>query len=210
MQSDKTNIRIFIALGSNLGDREAHLSQALERIIQLGFRLVAASSKYETEPVGYQNQGWFLNQVIEVALTEQFFKNLSESQRTQIDLCFSNHLVDLASLILADATLPLLHQIEESLGRKREFINGPREIDIDLLLFGNAHFQSLDSTAIKDFYPEVRSSLAIPHPRMHLRRFVLEPLCEIAPEMVHPVLKKTCAELLAALNDRYAVKRLAQ
>src|SRR6185503_3690437 len=99
-------------------------------------------------------------------------------------------------LLLAEDLLRELLLIEGAMGRARDVPNGPRVIDIDLLLFG-------ELIVGPDSNPGERSEeIRVPHPRMHLRRFVLEPLCEIAPELIHPVLGKTCRELLAAVDDR--------
>lgn len=148
-----------IALGSNLespfGDREANLREAVRRLSGLG-EVTAVSSFYDTEPVGYVSQPRFLNAAV---------------------------LLDtgLSATDLMDGLL----QIEQSMGRKRTVVKGPRIIDLDLLLFGD----TVLSTA----------QLTLPHPEMHLRRFVLEPLAGIAPGMVHPVLNKTVKKLLASL-----------
>jgi 7,8-dihydro-6-hydroxymethylpterin-pyrophosphokinase len=85
-------------------------------------------------------------------------------------------------------------RIEEEMGRRRVQKKGPRAIDIDILLFDNTIVDSKE--------------LTIPHPAMHQRRFVLEPLAEIAPELLHPVLKKTIGELLDSLPPGQVVKRL--
>ena len=164
----------YIGLGSNIGDRRANLVDAIERIKELRLEIVRQSSIYETEPVGFTDQPWFLNQVIQAALSVQ--PNAAQAAS------FLAELVD----------------IERQMGRKRTIVKGPRLIDIDLLLFDDLIVQHSNDTA--------RSSktlgIVLPHPRMHLRRFVLEPLCEIAPDLVHPVLKKTCREILASLNDQ--------
>ena len=90
------------------------------------------------------------------------------------------------------------------MGRERTVANGPRVIDIDLLLFGDmiiAHSKDDEEWPFID-----RTDVFVPHPRMHIRRFVLEPLCEIAPALVHPVLKKTCCEMLAEIDDHTKVE----
>jgi 2-amino-4-hydroxy-6-hydroxymethyldihydropteridine diphosphokinase len=124
------------------------------------------SSVYETEPVGVRNQPWFLNVVVE-GETELFPVQLLERMQA----------------------------IEIRLGRRRPAEQGPRTMDIDILLYG-------------DFRIE-RRDLTVPHPRLSERRFVLEPLVELAPELRHPVSRVTMRELLAATPDRSAVRRLA-
>ena len=155
---------VYLSLGSNVGDREAHLRDAQDRLNAVG-RVTAVSSLYETEPVEVTQQPWFLNGVIalETSLTPQ----------------------QLMSAIL---------KIEEAMGRRRVQKKGPRIIDIDILLFGET---ILDSEEV-----------VIPHPAMHERRFVLEPLAEIAPEARHPLLKKTILELRNALPAGQTVRKL--
>jgi 2-amino-4-hydroxy-6-hydroxymethyldihydropteridine diphosphokinase len=155
---------VYLSLGSNVGDREAQLQDALAKLAAVG-SVVATSSFYETEPVEFTRQPWFLNCAIAL-----------ETNKTPEQL--------MAAIL----------RIEEEMGRRRVQKKGPRSIDIDILLFGD--------TIIN--YPE----LTIPHPAMHQRRFVLEPLAEIAPELLHPVLKKTIGELLDSLPPGQVVKRL--
>jgi 2-amino-4-hydroxy-6-hydroxymethyldihydropteridine diphosphokinase len=157
---------VYLSLGSNLGDRENHLQDAIARISAAG-RVVSVSSFYDTEPVDYTDQAWFLN-------------------------CS----IGLKSLEPPEQLLTTLLHIERDMGRQRIEKKGPRIIDIDILLFGET---ILDS-------PE----LTIPHPAMHQRRFVLEPLAEIAPEARHPGLKKTVRELLDALPAGQTVRRHAK
>ena len=154
---------VYLSLGSNVGDRELQLRDALRRLAVNG-RVVAVSSFYETEPVEFTGQAWFLNCVVGLETTET-----------------------------PEQLMTALLQIEQQMGRRRIQKKGPRTIDIDILLFDEA---IVDSPA-----------LTIPHPAMHQRRFVLEPLAEIAPEVRHPVLEKTIRELLEALPAGQIVRR---
>jgi 2-amino-4-hydroxy-6-hydroxymethyldihydropteridine diphosphokinase len=106
--------------------------------------------------------------------------------------------------IQAEALLSDLLKIESAMGRERGIANGPRVIDIDLLLFGDlvvAHSKEDQQRSLIN-----RTDVIVPHPRMHLRRFVLEPLGEIAPAVVHPALKTTCREMLVSLDDPLVVR----
>ena len=168
----------YLSLGSNLGDREANLKEAVERIKVLGLEITGESSIYDTEPVGYKEQPWFLNEVIEAKIPSH--------------------------LIQAEPLLSELLDIESEMGRERSIPNGPRVIDIDLLLLGDL----VIGFSRDDDEPETvnRPDVTVPHPRMHLRRFVLEPLCEIAPDVQHPTLKKTCQQILSELDDPSRVR----
>jgi 2-amino-4-hydroxy-6-hydroxymethyldihydropteridine diphosphokinase len=151
-----------VAWGSNLGDRHAAVASALARLAaEPGVRLVAGSRTRETEPVGGPPQGRYLNGVVVVETT-------------------------LAPRDLLDALL----RIEAAGGRVRAERDGPRTIDLDLLLHGDA------------VVDEPR--LTLPHPRMQARRFVLEPLAEVLPAWRHPALQRTAAELLALLPAKAA------
>jgi 2-amino-4-hydroxy-6-hydroxymethyldihydropteridine diphosphokinase len=197
-QSKDVKIPIYLGLGSNVGDRAAKLREAIERIQALGLEIKRESSVYETEPVGFRDQPWFLNQVIE---TWSFDELISEHG----PVVSSDP--EAKATIQGEAVLSELLKIEQDMGRERAIDNGPRVIDIDLLLFGDkiiAHAKDDEEWPYIDF-----TDIFVPHPRMHMRRFVLEPLCEIAPDVVHPTLKKTCRELLASLEDDSQV-RLAQ
>lgn len=150
---------VYLSLGSNLGDREARLREAVGKLDADDVHVLRSSPVYETEPQDVKEQGWFLNAVIE-AETELFPIQLLE--RTQ--------------------------KIEWELGRRRSKPGGPRAIDIDILLYGHAvvHMPLLD----------------IPHPRMTSRRFVLEPLAQLAPKLRHPVLGRTINEILADVQGQ--------
>jgi 2-amino-4-hydroxy-6-hydroxymethyldihydropteridine diphosphokinase len=148
---------VYVSLGSNLGERQKHLDDAVAALAEIG-TVMAVSSYYETEPVDFPGQPWFLNRALALE-TELMPKQL----------------------------LSAVQAIEHQLGRsrKKNQPKGPRTIDIDILLFGNSH---IDTPA-----------LTVPHPAMHRRRFVLEPLAEIAPEVRHPVFKHSIRELRDAL-----------
>jgi len=157
---------VYLSLGSNLGDRTAHLKTAIDHLGAFG-EVVAVSSFYETEPVEFVAQPWFLNCVVKLD-TEKMPKQLLAG---------------------------ILH-LEHEMGRQRRQKKGPRTIDLDILLFGNSIIQS--------------PGLTVPHPAMHERRFVLEPLAEIAPELRHPVLKKTIQELREELPMGQIVKKVGK
>ncbi|MBN2201234.1 2-amino-4-hydroxy-6-hydroxymethyldihydropteridine diphosphokinase [bacterium] len=162
-----TSARVFLGMGSNLGDRFSRLEQAAELIAKLpDTEVVRLSSVYETEPWGRSGQPDFLNQVAEI--------------RTGLSP---------AGLLEACRT------IEQRLGRRRTCGRwGPRFIDIDILYFG---------TAVMD-----EENLRIPHPAVAGRRFVLEPLAEIAPGFTDPESGRTVAEMLKACVDGGAVRRV--
>ncbi len=203
--SQESEIAVYLGLGSNLGDREANLREAIKRIEALGLEIARESSIYETEPVGFEDQPWFLNQVIET-------KSVAELNSSRV-LVLGDP--ETATTIQAEALLSKLLKIEHEMGRERTIASGPRVIDIDLLLFGDVIIgQSQEDIAhskeVKEGLSINLADIVVPHPRMHLRRFVLEPLCEIAREAVHPVLKKSCREMLASLDDASTVRLYCQ
>jgi 2-amino-4-hydroxy-6-hydroxymethyldihydropteridine diphosphokinase len=201
---DKMEVRIFLGLGSNEGDREKILGDALAQIQTLGLEVVNASSLYETEPVGHAEQDWYLNQVVEMRFGKQI--NLAIDETIQKHLA-SNPESRLSLILLSEELLRALLAIETDLGRTRTFQNAARLIDIDLLLFSDLISIKDSSSANQAGGTErLATGMVIPHPRMHLRRFVLEPMCEIAPDYVHPSLKKSFAEILAALDDKSIVR----
>ena len=158
--------RAYLSLGSNIGNRQRAVSEMLRMLEHApGVRLVKASSNYETRPVGWQDQPLFINAAAVIETT-----------------------LDPMEL------LRLAKEIEERLGRVDRGRWGPREADMDIVMFEDL---------VADL-PE----LTIPHPEMHLRRFVLAPLCEISPDAVHPGLKKTIRQFLEELGDRdYVIKQ---
>lgn len=154
---------IFLGLGTNLGDREKHLSMAVDRIGEEIGKVIKCSSVYETEPWGFRSDDRFLNMVVKVR-----------------------------SCLSSSGLLGRILMIEAQLGRLRSGRGyKSRTIDIDILLYG--------SEVIK------KEELEIPHPRIPDRKFVLEPLCELVPDMIHPVLKVTFTELLAKCGDECGV-----
>lgn len=158
-------MRYYLGLGSNLGDSAANIAEAAERLEQQGVRIVGSSSVYKTEPVGRKDQPWFFNRVLDVE-TDLSPARLLRKAKT----------------------------IERAMGRKSGPRNGPRRIDIDILLAGDLVLRTRD--------------LLIPHARMAVRRFVLIPLAEIAPAAVHPLTKKTASALLRECPDRSRVRRI--
>jgi 2-amino-4-hydroxy-6-hydroxymethyldihydropteridine diphosphokinase len=154
----------YLSLGSNVGNREENLRGAIDRL-ELAGRVISVSSFYETEPVEFTEQAWFINCVVSLETTK-----------------------------MPEDLLTILLRLEQGMGRRRTGKKGPRTIDIDLLLFGDMIVNS--------------AALTIPHPAMHERRFVLEPLTEIAPEVRHPILKRTVRELRDALPAGQVVRKL--
>jgi 2-amino-4-hydroxy-6-hydroxymethyldihydropteridine diphosphokinase len=162
LTSAPTSTRVAIALGSNLGDRQTYLTQAIQFLrVSTAITNIAVSSFIETEPEGVIGQPRFLNGVILADTT-----------------------------LSARALLGLLLDTEHHFGRVRPFERAPRTLDLDLIFYGDAIINDPD--------------LQVPHPRLRERRFVLEPLAELAPELVDPVTGRTIAELLLDLVARYS------
>jgi len=159
-----TEKMVYLSLGSNMGDREGNLRDAIAQLPHAGAAVTKLSSFYETEPVDLREQPWFLNCAVQ-ATTEV----------PPLDL------------------LRALRTIESRMGSKKLVPKGPRLIDLDILLYGD---ETIDT-------PE----LQVPHPRMLLRRFVLSPLAEIAPNLKHPSWKDTVNQLLADSSDPSVVRK---
>jgi 2-amino-4-hydroxy-6-hydroxymethyldihydropteridine diphosphokinase len=153
--------RTFLSLGSNLGDREANLREALRRLESPRLHVKRISPLYETEPIGLTGQPWFLNLVAEAETS-------------------------LFPMMLLDHT----QRVEREMGRKKGALNGPRKIDVDILLYAHLVIET--------------ARLQVPHPRMHERRFVLEPMLELAPDLPHPVLRKTMLDLFTGVKGQAA------
>jgi 2-amino-4-hydroxy-6-hydroxymethyldihydropteridine diphosphokinase len=160
--------QVYVAMGSNLGDRDAHLAAGVAALRATeGIEVVAVSPLYETDPVGPPPQGPYLNGAIQ-----------------------------LTSALSPDALLQRLLEIEAAQGRKRgRERNAPRCLDLDLLLYGDRKL--------------ARAGLEVPHPRLADRAFVLEPLCDLAPGLVHPTLGDTIESLAQRVRDPAAVRRRA-
>jgi 2-amino-4-hydroxy-6-hydroxymethyldihydropteridine diphosphokinase len=150
----------YISLGSNLGDKAGNIRGAISALTSTGdIRLVSQSRLFQTEPVDFAEQDWFMNAVIKV-----------ETRLAPLDL------------------LKRLQAVQRDAGRTGDRVRfGPRVLDLDILLFNET---------VMDL-----PVLCIPHPRMHLRRFVLIPLCDIDPTVVHPVLKRDVRSLLKELSE---------
>jgi 2-amino-4-hydroxy-6-hydroxymethyldihydropteridine diphosphokinase len=155
---------VYLSLGSNLGDRRANLARAMELLGEAGVRVLRTSSIFETEPMYLEKQPRFFNLAVE-AETTLFPRQLLAATRG----------------------------VERAVGRKPGTRNGPRVIDIDIVLFGKSVVKL--------------PGLAIPHPGMAERRFVLEPLAELAPDLRHPVTRRTVREMLAEVMDQ-AVRKV--
>lgn len=151
---------IIIGLGTNLGDRKKNLDKAIELLNEHeSITIEDISSIYETKPVGYAKQDKFLNMVI---------KGVTE--------------------LKPQALLEVCQNIEKQLGREKTIVNGPRIIDLDILVYNNEN-RHLEN-------------LRIPHPRMHERAFVLIPLYEISPDFIIPTSGKEVADLVDHLSDK--------
>ncbi len=151
--------RIYLSLGSNLGDRREKLRAAVEALQGEDLRVLRVSSVYETEPQDLKDQPWFLNQVVEAETT-----------------------------LFPAQLLQRVKKIEVQLGRKPSVEKGPRAVDIDILFYSDAVVR--------------RADLQIPHAALGQRRFVLEPLAELAPNLRHPVTGESVTQMLQRTGNQ--------
>ncbi len=166
MDRPQTEEHVYVALGSNLGNRDRQLAAALAALSATdGIEVVAVSPVYETDPVGPPPQGPYLNAAVR-----------------------------LRTALAPSALLDRLLEIEAAQGRSRESTrDAPRTLDLDLLFYGDRTLAEPD--------------LELPHPRLAERPFVLEPLCDLAADFVHPVLRVTVENLARRVRDPAAVRR---
>nr|WP_154655444.1 2-amino-4-hydroxy-6-hydroxymethyldihydropteridine diphosphokinase [Maridesulfovibrio hydrothermalis] len=164
-------MKVFVSLGSNIGDTEDHLNQAVARLEKYdGIDPVVWSEIYETEPQGLKDQQWFTNQVVRFAVDPELWA--------------------------PHGFLSTLQAVEGQMDRVRGVKNGPRTIDLDLILFGDEVLEGSDY-------------LTVPHPRAKDRAFVLHPLAEIEPELVFPD-GTTIADALKKIDYRIEGKKIYQ
>ncbi|WP_297453462.1 2-amino-4-hydroxy-6-hydroxymethyldihydropteridine diphosphokinase [Persephonella sp.] len=158
--------KIFLALGSNIGNRQENINQAI-RFLSKEITDIKRAPIYESKAVGYEDQPDFLNTVI------SGYTDLSPEE-----------------------LLNFVKKVEKQTGRIKRFRWGPREIDIDIIFYGNLVIE--------------KDNLIIPHPRIQERDFVLKPLCDLEPEFIHPVLKKTVLELLNNLKEKSIIRETSK
>ena len=150
---------VYISVGSNLGNKLENCCQGIQSLTCCGARLITQSRIYQTEPVDYKDQDWFINFVVKIETTLDPYQLLD---------CMAS--------------------IQRKAGRIQDPVRfGPRILDLDIIFYDDIVIHS--------------NQLIIPHPRMHKRRFVLQPLCDIDPTIIHPVLKKDVQLLLDGLDD---------
>ncbi len=168
IDQSKKDVFVILSLGSNMGHRKENINLAYKLLMDSNVLYSSKiSSLYETEPVGYKNQDWFINAAIS-GMTNLSLNNL-------IQLCKS---------------------IEYSIGRKKRETGVEREIDIDIIFYGDELHET--------------DELTIPHLRMHERKFVLEPIAEIAGKVKHPKFNKSIIQLLKECKDDSVVRKLSK
>ncbi|MBI5181605.1 MAG: 2-amino-4-hydroxy-6-hydroxymethyldihydropteridine diphosphokinase [Nitrospirae bacterium] len=158
--------KAYLGIGSNIGNKIENCKKAIELLNEhTQVKVLKISGFYETEPVGYKEQEWFVNCAVEI--------------KTDLN---------------PQELLLLCQTIESKLGRERKIKYGPRIIDLDILLYNNDIIDNKD--------------LKTPHPEMQKRGFVLKPLSDIAPDAVHPVLKRKIADLMVDITEKSIVKKI--
>lgn len=158
--------KVFLGLGTNLGNRESNLKEAVRMIAEFIGKVLDSSSVYETPPWGFTSENDFLNMVVRI-----------ETKYAPSEL------------------MNRVLMVESMLGRERNQDRySSRVIDIDILLY-------------EDLIIEEKG-LKIPHRLMHERRFVLAPLCELAPDLIHPIYGKSMSVLLEKCRDRSKIRKL--
>jgi len=165
---ESSEVIAYLLLGSNLGDRAAHIEQAIRALPAAGVRVLRRSSLYETEPVDVSPA------------------SLAATERTA-QPWFLNAVVEAETSLTPHSLLDALLAVERSLGRVRSLPGAARTIDLDILFYSDLVL--------------CQPGLEIPHPRLAARRFVLTPLAEIAPGLLHPALGRRVAETLAGKPD---------
>ena len=211
--------RAYIGIGSNLGDRALNCKRAIEDISAFS-NVTAVSSFYETEPVGNEDQPLFINSAIEIMTDitpHELLDKLSEIENKLGRMRWGQRRASHsdAGEDKISAQRRASHNDADAGGRECEArfggINserqeqagstmpeyvkwGPRTIDLDIIFYGEEIIDDPD--------------LKIPHPEAHKRRFVLEPLVEIAPGLIHPIFKVSVTELLGNLKDSHGVVKL--
>lgn len=157
----------FIGIGSNLEEPGSRCQEAIDNIKAADWcQFLRRASFYRTEPVGFLNQAWFINTVVELRTTRSARQVMQEIQA-----------------------------IEKRMGRQKLLKWGPRIIDLDVLFYGQEIINDDD--------------FVVPHPELYKRRFVMEPLYEIAPYVIHPVFGISVAGLMQRLNDNSQVKLIS-
>jgi 2-amino-4-hydroxy-6-hydroxymethyldihydropteridine diphosphokinase len=158
----------FIGIGSNLGNPAERCREAVQTLgMTQGIRLLRSSSLYRTEPVGPQDQPWFVNAAAEIR-----------------------------TILSPRQLLETLREIERKMGRTGGEKWGPRAIDLDILLYGQE--------VVRD------EGMTVPHPELHRRRFVLVPLCELAPYAIHPAFGVSIRGLAERLTEPGRVERIEE
>ena len=175
-------MKSILLLGSNRGDKLSLIEQASEMVSDLSSGECILSSLYESEPWGFNADEWFLNRAVLIDI------GLNPEELLEKVLAIEEKL----GRVRGEEEK---QKLEENKNEKGEREYSSREIDIDIIFYGDL--------------VQASEKLTIPHPRMHLRRFVLEPVAQIAPNFIHPVLGITVEQLLAKCKDNSVVIKQA-